>query len=156
MTAKEYLSQAYRIDQRINSKIEQVRSLHELAEKATSTLSDAPRSASPNLQPMEVIIAKMVDLEDEINFDIDTLVDLKREMYTLIRQVNSTEHQAILEMRYLCFKPWEQIAVSLERSLQHTYRLHDKALEAFVNLIPVSAYSLIASKECWKSGSKCD
>ena len=35
MTSKEYLSQAYRIDQRINSKIEQVSSLHDLATKAT-------------------------------------------------------------------------------------------------------------------------
>ena len=31
MTAKEYLGQAYRIDQRINSKLEQVISLRELA-----------------------------------------------------------------------------------------------------------------------------
>ena len=40
MTVKEYLSQAYRIDQRINSKLEQVASLRALATKATSTLSD--------------------------------------------------------------------------------------------------------------------
>ena len=37
MTVKEYLSQAYRIDQRINSKLEQVASLRALATKATST-----------------------------------------------------------------------------------------------------------------------
>jgi hypothetical protein len=30
MTAKEYLEQAYRLDQRINSKLEQVASLNEL------------------------------------------------------------------------------------------------------------------------------
>ena len=40
MTNKEYLGQAYRIDQRINSKIEQVSSLRELATKATATISD--------------------------------------------------------------------------------------------------------------------
>ena len=33
MTAKEYLSQAYRLDQRIDSKIEQVASLNDLATK---------------------------------------------------------------------------------------------------------------------------
>lgn len=37
MTVKEYLGQAYRIDQRINSKLEQVGSLRALAAKATST-----------------------------------------------------------------------------------------------------------------------
>ena len=34
LSAKDYLSQAYRIDQRINSKIEQVQSLRDLAAKA--------------------------------------------------------------------------------------------------------------------------
>jgi len=46
MTAKNYLSQAYRIDQRINSKLEQVQSLRELATKATATLNDSPVSGS--------------------------------------------------------------------------------------------------------------
>ena len=46
MTAKEYLTQAYRIDQRINSKLEQVSSLRDLSTKATSTLSDAPPSGT--------------------------------------------------------------------------------------------------------------
>ena len=36
MTAKEYLGQAYRIDQRINSKMEQIASLNLLAQKATT------------------------------------------------------------------------------------------------------------------------
>ena len=40
MTAKEYLSQAYKIDNDINSKLEQVASLRDLATKATSTISD--------------------------------------------------------------------------------------------------------------------
>ena len=49
MTTKEYLAQAYRIDQRINSKFEQIVSLRELATKATSTLSDTPPSGSSNV-----------------------------------------------------------------------------------------------------------
>ncbi len=77
MTAKQYLSQAYRIDQRINSKLEQIVSLRALAAKATSTLSDTLPSGTRNVHSMEDIIAKMVDLENEINADIDTLVDLK-------------------------------------------------------------------------------
>ena len=40
MTAKEYLSQARQIDVRINSKMEQVSSLRDMATKATQTLTD--------------------------------------------------------------------------------------------------------------------
>ena len=39
---KEYLSQAFRIDQRIQSKMEQVASLNDLATRATATYSDMP------------------------------------------------------------------------------------------------------------------
>ena len=40
----------------------------------------------------------------------------------------SHEYQIILEQRYLCFKSWEQIAVDMGYSIQHTFRLHDAAL----------------------------
>ena len=64
MTVKEYLSQAYRIDQRINSKLEQVASLRALATKATSTLSDTPPSGSRNVQSMENVIATKISSQD--------------------------------------------------------------------------------------------
>ena len=128
MTAKEYLSQAYRIDQRINSKLEQIASLRELARKATSTLTDAPRSPNRHNQSMEGVIIKMVDLEAEINADIDTLVDLKREIVTVIKNVQSPEHQTLLELRYLCFKSWEQIAVDMGYNSKYIFNIHDTAL----------------------------
>jgi seryl-tRNA synthetase len=135
MTAKEYLSQAYRIDQRINSKLEQIRSLRDLATKATAALSDSPVSGTRNVHSMEDTINKIVDLEDEINADIDALVDLKRDFMTVIKQVNNLEHQTLLELRYLCFYRWENIAVIMERSNQHTFRLHDAALGSVQKII---------------------
>ncbi len=104
MNVKSYLSQAYRIDQRINSKLEQVQSLRELATKATATLGDDRPKETRNFQRMEDIICKIIDLESEINSDIDKLVDLKREIVKLIKSIPNPEHQTILELRYLCFK----------------------------------------------------
>jgi len=130
MNAKEYLSQAFRIDQRINSKLEQVASLRGLAIKAESTLSDTPHSASPDIQPMETIIAKMVDLEAEINYDINRLVDLKKELVEIIKAVKNPEYQTLLELRYLCFKSWRQISAIMKYSSKHVFYLHGKALEA--------------------------
>jgi len=134
-TAKDYLSQAYRIDQRINSKIEQVSSLHDLATKATSTLSDVPPSGARNFHRMEDIICKIMDLEADINTDIDNLVDLKREIVELIKSVSNPEYQTILELRYLCFKTWEQIAVNMCYSIHHLYKMHNAALEFCAGLM---------------------
>ena len=130
MDAKEYLSQAYRIDQRINSKLEQVMSLRSLLGKATGTLTGAPKAATPNPYSMEDTIAKMVDLENEINSDIDTLVDLKAEIMRCIKRVDNPEYQTLLELRYLCFKRWEEIAVELGYTQRHLLRIHDLALES--------------------------
>ena len=129
MTAKEYLGQAYRLDQRINSKLEQVLSLRELTTKATATMSDMPSGGSRNVYRMQDIIAKIVDLENEINRDIDALVDLKREMVATIKAVADPECQTLLELRYLCFKTWEQIAVDMQYSTRNIYKLHDRAIK---------------------------
>jgi regulator of replication initiation timing len=129
MTAKEYLSQTYRIDQRINSKLEQVTSLRDLAAKATMTFSDMPHNAVRNSHSRERIIDKILDLESEINADIDDLVDLKREMVQLIKRIENSEYQTLLEQRYLCFKSWEQIAVDMGYELRYLHKLHGRALE---------------------------
>jgi len=128
MNAKEYLNQAHRLDQRINSKLEQVASLRDLTTKATATMTDMPGSASPNVHRAQDIIGKIIDLESDINADIDRLVDLKREMVTVIKSVENLEYQTLLELRYLCFKTWEQIAVEMGYTLAYTFELHKKAL----------------------------
>lgn len=133
--AKEYMNQAYRIDHRINAKIEQVSSLHSLATKATSTLSDMPGSGTRNVTRMEDIIIKIITLENEINADIDTLVDLKRDIMSYIKRVSNPEYQTLLELRYLCFKTWEQVAVDMNYSMQHLFRLHDKALKEITGFL---------------------
>ena len=129
MTKKEYLSQAYRLDQRINSKLAQVTALNDLATKCTSTLSDMPSNPNRGISTMADAVEKIVDLQVEINRDIDALVDLKRDIVRAIKAVENTEYQTILELRYLCFKTWEQIAVDMGYNVRHVYRIHDEAVE---------------------------
>ena len=134
MTAKEYLGQAYRIDQRINSKLDQVLSLRSLVTKATSTLCHDKIKSSA--QSMEDTIAKIIDLQEEINSDIDQLVDTKREIVSVIKRIQNPEHQTLLELRYLCFKSWEQIAVDMHYCIQNVYKLHDRALASIFPFMP--------------------
>jgi len=129
MTAKEYLSQALRLDQRIDAKIAQVASLNELATKCTATLTGMPRNPNRGGSTMADAVCKIVDLQNEINRDIDRLVDLKRELVAVIKAVEDTEYQTLLEKRYLCFQTWEQIAVDMGYNVRHLYRVHEEALE---------------------------
>ena len=82
---KEYLSQAFRIDQRIQSKMEQVASLNDLATRATATYSDMPGSETRNLHRMEDAILSIIELEAEINGDICKLVQTKKDIVHKIK-----------------------------------------------------------------------
>jgi hypothetical protein len=128
-SAKEYLSQSHKVEQRITIKLEHMQVLRELAEKASASLSDVPPSGTRNVHRLEDTICQIANLENEINADIQTLIGLKHEIVKVIRRVESPDLQIILELRYLGFKTWKEIAVSLRRDLRWIYRLHDKALK---------------------------
>lgn len=129
MTPKEYLEQAVYLDQRINSKLTQVENLRSLATKVTTVYSDSPHSSAPDCQRLEKTIAKIVDLENDINRDIDTLVDLKRDITETIKKVQNEKYRTLLEMRYLSCHSWEQIAVQLGYDSRHIRRMHGWALQ---------------------------
>ena len=60
--AKKYLSQAFGLNQRIESKIDQIAVLNDLATKATVTYSDMPKSPNRDGSRMEDAIIKIIDL----------------------------------------------------------------------------------------------
>lgn len=138
MTAKDYLSQAKYLDARINSKIQQVQALNDLATKCTSTMSGMPHNPSKSVSSMADIIGKIIDLQDQINCDIDALVDLKKEIMTVIKEMNNPEYQTVLERRYLCFEQWEKIAADMGYDLRWLFRLHGKALDSVQSILDKS------------------
>lgn len=129
MTPKEYLKQARCLDVRINNKLEQLESLNALAQKATSALNGMPRQLGRPNSGMADIIAKIVDLQEEIDKDIDMLIDLKRDILTAVNAVERLEYRLVLESRYLHFRTWQEIADTLGCNIRHIYRLHDAALK---------------------------
>ena len=140
MTAKEYLSQAWNIDQRINDKLDQAARLREMATKVTTNMSDMPRSSSPNPQRTESVIARLVDAETEIDRDIDQLVDLKIDIMRTIWQVEDVNCRLVLELRYHGFKSWEEIAESLNYTIRWVHKLHGRGLAAVGKILTKSSH----------------
>ena len=127
--AKKYLSQAFGLNQRIESKIDQIAVLNDLATKATVTYSDMPKSPNRDGSRMEDAIIKIIDLESEINKDMMKLVELKKDIIRRVKAVESAELQTILELRYLSYMRWEEIAIELGYGIDNVYHLHRKALD---------------------------
>ena len=135
MTAKEYLEQARTLDMEINSKLEMVSSLRAMAERTTSALSRAVVSRSRDDHQMEETIAKIVDLEREVNEDIDRLVELKREIMGVIKKLDDPVDRYLLSMRYICGKDWEEIADAMNYHIRTIYKVHDRAIQKMENLL---------------------
>ena len=144
MTTKEYFEQALTLNKRINSKLDHLGTLREMSTKATITLSDMPRSSSPNLYQMQDIISKIIDLEHEINRDIDRFVDMKREYMWIINEIRNPVFQLVMEQRYLCCRTWEKISEELGYEMRSLHRLHGEALKVAERLIPQWSENLVS------------
>ena len=129
MGAVELLKQAYYIDVRIDNKLEQLEALNALATKATTTFGNEPVSGTRDVHKREETICKIVDLQNEINADIDNLVDMKRELRKTIESIPNVDYRTVLELRYLNFRKWEEIAVTMGYRLRNVHYIHDKAIE---------------------------
>ena len=55
-------------------------------------------------------------------------MDLKKDIVHRINEVNNPEYKLILELRYLCFRSWEEIAVEMDYGIDNVFRVHRKAL----------------------------
>lgn len=141
MNAKEYLSQGIWLDQRINSKLEQVSSLRALATKVTTTFGEERVQSTKKQSPMEDTMVKLMDLENEINEDIDELIKLKAEILETINQVDDPVSQSLLEMRYIEGKTWEEVARGIGFDIRTAFRLHGKALKEIEKIISCQSMS---------------
>lgn len=126
---KKYLSQGFGLNQRIESKLGQIEKLRDLASKATVTYSDMPKGSNVGTSKMQDCICEIVDLESEINEDMLQLVELKKEIIRMIKGVENMELQTILELRYLSYMRWEDIAIELGYGIDNVFRLHRNALD---------------------------
>lgn len=130
MTAKEYLNQAFWLDRRINSKLEQLSALNDIATRSTSVLQQDVVCRTRNVHAQEDVMVKIADMKTEVKADLDRLVDLKMEIMQVISAVQDPELQTLLELRYLCFKDWPEIAGKMHCCESNVYKVHSRALQA--------------------------
>ena len=133
MTTKEYLQQAYRLDQKINSDIAEVNALRGMAASVSSQqLSDRVQTSRRGEAPYVRSLEKIMEMEDKINTEIDLLVDLKDEIRGIITTVANTDERMVLRYRYVHNFTWEQIANELHVDARTVRRWHGNALRHVV------------------------
>lgn len=130
MTPKEYLKQAYRLDQKIDSDIAEAVRLREMASGVGSPGFE--ERYNPN-RPTDASFVKCLErvweLEQKINAEIDKLVDLKEQIRSVIDKVENPDEQMVLRYRYIHNWTWEQIGDALFADESTIRRWHGRALQ---------------------------
>lgn len=130
--AKEFLNRGYQSRIRIRAKKERIENWRRIAESITAAIKPAAAFSSMPSKKVEDCVCNIIELQEEIQEEIDGLVQVEREIGRAItKAVEDPTLRALLEMRYLNYLKWEEIAVRLDVTFRWTMTLHRRALEEF-------------------------
>ena len=130
--AKEYLEQIKWYDVLIDSKLEELTTLNSVVKRITPVMNTTGGgSATSNQDRLGDTIAKIVDLQEEINRDVDMFVDRKREAAKLLKKITQAEYFQVLHKRYVLYESFEKIATEMNYTYRGVCYVHGRALQAF-------------------------
>lgn len=132
MTAKEYLMQAYRLNELIDSDTEELEHLRELAGRISGSNFGERVQCSRNTEaPFVKYLSDIIEMEQKIHKELCQLVVLKKQVSGSIEKVSDREERLLLTYRYLNNCTWEEIAEKLHVSNRTVHRIHTSALKNF-------------------------
>lgn len=129
MTIKEYLGQAYLLDQRIKSDTMEYDELRIMSLTISAPGFEEHYNASKNIDaPYIRTLEKMLEMEDKLMEEVSVLLELKEQIREVISRVEKPEFQMVLKYRYVHNMTWSEIADSLMADIRTVQRWHDKAI----------------------------
>lgn len=129
MTAKEYLSQGYRLEQRIRLVKEEIANLQDLVCSVSSPGFEEHYNATRNTDaPFIRTIYKIMELEDKQNKLLNKMLEFKAQMCEVINSVDELNESMVLYYRYVVNESWQDIGRRLYVDERTVRRWHNKAL----------------------------
>ncbi len=130
MTAKEFLSQAYRLEQRIKVLTNELVHLREMAQSISSPAFSEHYNASRNTDaPFMKMLDKVHEREAVVSERIKDLLEIREKIDAAISTLPDEDYKLILIYRYLSNKSWFGIGREMHINESTVRRWHDKALE---------------------------
>lgn len=134
MQAKQYLKQAYRLNELIQTNQKELDELNELSASLPGIdySKDRVQTSVSSDAGYTKIVDKIIELEKAIKSDIEKLLSLKLEIRTVINEVADNEEKLLLKHRYLNFMSWDDICYEMHISERTVHRIHASALRNVV------------------------
>ena len=135
MDAKDYLQQVEKLDVRIQNKLIECQQWRDMAFGITASIGGERVQSSGSQQKMADAVIKCVDMEEEINSLVDSLIDVKKEVISTIEKLNSPTEYDILHKRYIQFMTLQEIADRYGREYTTITTAHGRALKNVQNIL---------------------
>lgn len=136
--AKEYLLSVKRLDAQINVRLSELEELQDKLKHITPVLSTDKVSGGGGVQDrMADAVARVVDLQQIINADIDRFADMKQEALALLDKMENPVYMTLLHRRYFLHHSFEKIASDMNYTYRWVTRLHGRALQEYEKLMNV-------------------
>lgn len=129
-----YLRSAWYYQKKADFLNEKIMVLRSKAQKITTSFQDVPTFGSFEDHRQQVI-AEMVDLEREYGKSMMMCRNKAKEIEFVIGLLENHQEKIVLEMRYLHYDNWLDIATNLNYSVQMIYKIHGRAL---INLLKIN------------------
>lgn len=121
MTAKEYLSKVKKTNIKISTKLSELSELQSLA-YTVKAINTNEKVQSSHINNSGKVIDRIIDMQNEINSEIDSLVELKAEARNKINKIENETYKQLLINYYInCrnFKQCTKILLYSQNYLEH-------------------------------------
>lgn len=124
---KHYLKGAWYWQKKRDYLSDKILRLRSQAEKMTTTFSDVPASGGYEDHRQE-IVAEMMDTRKKYESAVQEYKKKLTELQFFVATLDDYQECLVMEMRYLHFENWQDIAYKLNYEERQIYRIHGKAL----------------------------
>ena len=133
MTVKEYLSQGYRLEQRIRMHQDELEGLKALATSVGSPgFNENYNATKSTAAPFEKTLLRIMEMEKEHAEMLDKLLTFKRELMLIFDEIQNKDERLVLHYRYIHNMRWTDIADKLGWDPRTIKRWHNKAMAKVV------------------------
>lgn len=127
---KEYLSSLRFAEKMIEIKLEKIEETRELALRVNQALNPVKVQGGQRKNIVEEVAIKVAGLTQQLEKQVDEYKELQSNVVKLIESVPDSTEREILDLRYVHFKKWEEIADIVAYTRMNVSRIHIKGLNS--------------------------
>ena len=133
--AKDFLKRLKKLDVLIENKLIEKEQWKSIAMNVTSGKHDSEKVQSTgNPQKMADAVIKYMEIEEEIDQYIDRLVDAKRDVTSVIEQLNPIQYD-ILHKVYVQYMTLNAVSIAYDNTYSWVTTVHGRALKNVQNIL---------------------